>query len=660
MPRPNVSMQDHLRRESWLVVAFLAFATAAWLMLAGKDLSWDFLNHQLYLPFSLLSGRFSTDLLAAGPQSYQNPIGYLPMYALVMSKLPAYLVGLCLALTVSAMQVWALLSITHRVFGTAPTDRDWRVLAIAMSFAAPVHMLMIGGTSNDPLCAGLTLVPLALVLDPACGRRAVAVAGLCLGLAIAIKPTSLVFGIPTALIAVFHVLSHRWPLARLAQGVVWAVLAFAIAGGLWAYWLWLHFDNPTFPLLNQVFKTPLAPTGVTIALRFLPQSGWDWLTRPLSIVQFRAFVSVEAFAPDLRPAAALFASAFAIVVFTMRRGIGAWMAGPTWLRPDVQLAAYLTLAYFLWMLTSGNARYAISWFMLAGLVLVRAVQCVSRHRRAQLALLVLLGVQLGNYVAFGDRRLSSQAWTAGPYASFEIPARLRTTPVLHLSLGVQSYAALATELQREGAFINLQGQMSIPNKGPLADRLEQQLSRWKGRTRFLFAPRHAPGSPGFAKSIDGTNWLLMRRFGLRVDINDCEMIRILGPDDMPSGDARQTAPQTTRDPFTRRLLSCAAVNDSIKDPQFERALASANQIFDLLEANCPLAFGPIPMTTDANPAAFWRLYMNSGAVIEISEKEGVVASYHRASEPIYLGKPREVLANGGKDACVAWKKLLSQ
>lgn len=645
--------------ESWAIALCVSVAMAAWTLVAGKDVTWDLLNHQLYLPFSLLSGRFETDLLAAGPQSYQNPIGYVPLYLLVRSGMPAWGVGLLLALSVTAVQAWAMLRIARTVFGSAPDTRDWRLVAIALSFAAPVHLLVIGGTSNDPLCAALTLVALAIVLDPSAGRRTIAVAGMATGLAIAVKPTSLAFALPTAIVALMQVAGRQRSWIRLLEGVLWAVATFAVAGGLWAYWLWTHFGNPAYPLLNQIFESPLAPTGTAVALRFLPHSVWDWLLRPLEIAQFKPFASVEAFVPDLRPAAAIAATLMAAAAVTHRRGLALWGRAQTWRRADVQLAVFMLAAYGLWMAASGNARYALAWFMLAGLVLARAVHCWPGGRRALLGLVVLLGLQLAGYVSAGDRRLDGQPWGDRPYASFEIPSRLQAEPVLHLSLGVQSYAGLAPFLHPAGAFINLRGQMSLPTKGPLADQLRQRLTQWRGRTRFLFAPRFGPGSTRFTAAIEGDNWMLSQRFGLRIDTSDCEMIRILGPGPDAKDDSSRRA-AGSRSTFTRRLLSCAAVEDARTDPRFDHDLAQADRVFALLEAACPRVFGPRPMISDANPGAIWRRYMNSDTVIEISKTEGVMVSYHRARDPVFLGTPEQVIANGGRDACTAWNKLLSQ
>lgn len=655
-------MEAHLRRESWAAALSLGLATSVWLLLAKKDFSWDLFNHQLYLPFSLLTGRFATDLLAAGPQSYQNAIGYLPMYWLATSKLPAIAVGLALALGSTAAQAWALLRIGQQVFGGARGAREWRLLALAMAFAAPVHLLIVGSTANDSLCAALSLVAFALVLNPTASARSVAVAGIVTGLSIAIKPTSLVFAIPTVLLAASHVIGKRWPNRRLWTGVLWAVLTFALTGGLWAAWLWRHFGNPIYPLLNQVFQSPFAPNGAIVGTRFLPQESFGWLLLPFQMVQFKSYVTVEGFAPDARPALALLATLAVALKASWRYGLRRWFSGSTWARADVQLVLFLALTYGLWMLTSGNARYAAAWFLLAGLMLVRAVQLLSTARAAAMGLLMLLCVQFYAFAGTGGqfRLMGSQPWNADAYIRLEVPNALVESPFLHLSLGIQSYAGLAHYLNPEGAFINLRGQMSIPNEGPLAERLKQQLIRWRGRTRFLFAPRFNPDTSAFGAAVAADNWLLSRRYGLRIDPRDCHMIRILGFSPEPNAQVEQTAETKSENTSARRVLSCAAVEDKVIDPQFERDLVNADRVFDLLEADCPIAFGPRPMTTEAAPNTFWRTYMNSSAVIEISEANGVMASYHRAMDPIYLGTPEQVIQNRGKDACTAWKKLLSQ
>lgn len=624
-------------RWTWVAAALVA---AAWTGFAGKDMGWDLLNHQLYLPFSLLSGRFATDLLGAGPQSTQNPIGYLPFYALATSPLPGWLVGSLMAAATTAPAALALHSMAHRLFGADIQARDWRVLAVAAGLVAPVHLLVVGGAATDPWCAALILLALAAVLDTDARRLALLGAGAACGLAVAVKPTSIVFAVPAAALVVLQVAIGQRPWRDLARGLVSALAAFALAGGLWAAWLWSEFASPTYPLLNQWFHSPLAPDGPTVALRFLPATALDWVTRPFAMAQYKAFVSVEAFAPDLRPAAALVLGAVLVAVRSTRGRIGALGSDA-----GVQLAIFALLAYPLWMGSSGNARYGIALLMVVGLLLVRAAWALWPARAMLLALAAGLGLQTAAYVGQGDHRLDGQAWNDLPYAPFEVPERLRKEPVLHLSLGVQSHAGLAPWLHPAGAFINLSGQMSLPPDGPMGLRLQQRLQAWQGRTRVLFAPRFAPGTPRFERAVEGDSWLLENRFGLRIDTSDCETARIHTPADSKR---------------PRLLSSCRVVPSDRRDPAFAARLAEADRVFALLEANCPRIYGPRPFVSDANPGAIWRRYMNSDTVIEISPIDGVLVTHHRSANPIYLGRPEQVIENQGKEGCTAWNKLTAQ
>lgn len=649
---PDPTAMPRRDPEPWLVGAAALLALGVWTLLAGKDVGWDLFNHHLYLPFSLLSGRFETDLFAAGPQSYQNPVGYLPFYALVRSGMPAWAVGQTLALGVGAVVVWGLQRLSRQMLGSRPADRDWRLMAVAMALVAPVFLLVVGTSSTDPLCTALLLVTVVTALDPRAGTRAAVAGGLAMGLAVAIKPTMAIFALPAAALMATRALGGQWPARRLLAGWLAAVVAFGVAGGTWAWWLWTHFGNPTYPLFNQFFHSPLAPSGIVVALRFLPVDGWDWVTRVWDLAMFKPFTATEAFVPDLRPLAAALVLPVAALAATLRHGPAQWRQRSTWLRADVQLALFLALTWVLWLGTTGNARYGILWFLLAGPMLVLGVRHLVDHRRALVALGVLLGVQVASYVGAGDHRLLlTQNWDSREYLTTQVPQRLRDQPFLHLSVGVQSYAAVAPFLHHGGAFINVTGQMSLPTTGPLGELLAQRLAAWKGRTRFLFSPPVKPDNPKLALAIEAENWAQTHRLGLKIDATDCEVIQLL-----PPAPGAPPLPQGRRSD-THYVLSCGAIEQRRSDPALDRRLQQAARVFELLEARCPRIYGPRPMVSDYGPQITWRRYMNSDAKVEISEAEGVVLSHFRSPNPVFLGPAEHVISIGGQDACTAWKQL---
>src|ERR1700757_4658190 len=59
-----------------LVMAFWA----AFVVLLGKDTSWDFRNYHWYAPYALLNHRMAMDVAVAHQASYYNPYLDIPFY----------------------------------------------------------------------------------------------------------------------------------------------------------------------------------------------------------------------------------------------------------------------------------------------------------------------------------------------------------------------------------------------------------------------------------------------------------------------------------------------------------------------------------------------------------------------------------------------------
>src|SRR5882757_6317553 len=63
--------------------AFLGLAILFWagfVILLGKDTSWDFRNYHWYAPYALLNHRMAMDVVVAHQASYYNPYLDIPFY----------------------------------------------------------------------------------------------------------------------------------------------------------------------------------------------------------------------------------------------------------------------------------------------------------------------------------------------------------------------------------------------------------------------------------------------------------------------------------------------------------------------------------------------------------------------------------------------------
>ncbi len=258
------------------------------------------------------------------------------------------------------------------------------------------------------------------------------------------------------------------------------------------------------------------------------------------------------------------------------------------------------------------------------------------------------------YLGDGDHRYYPSSWSQRPFFSIRPSPRLQQEPYLHLSLGVQSFSAVAAFLHPGGALANVVGQFSLPMEGPLGNALKQRIAAWTGRVRFLF---HAPsdiGDPEKAALVRTKLDYLTYRLRMRVDWDDCESI-MLGGDTVSEPGQVHTGKPTPPKQQCLVELSCRPRADV--NPKLDADLSRADKVFSLIERQCPRIYGPVPMVSDIGETVFQRRYANYDVRVSVSETEGVSLTHFRSQKLISMGSIDHVIANGGLDACTAWKKL---
>lgn len=524
------------------------------------------------------------------------------------------------------------------------------------AWCAPIFLLLAGTTSIDPLGASLTLIAVAAVLERQPTTRMLIIGGIAMGLAVAIKPPSVVFAIALIPVLLLRILVNqiRWAQALCATAAV--IAGVGVGLGQWSAWLWRTFGNPVFPLFNNVFQSPYAPQGAAVSGRFVVHTPWDMIERLWQMATFRSFTMTEAFVPDFRPLLAAILLLLAVVRL---------LAGHSSLRPasqvagraDVQLFILLVTAYPIWLMSSGNARYVIAWFMLLGVGMMRALQVAIPQRAASAAAVIVVLVQSILYIGHGNLRFIDEPWDDRPFVSATVAPRLASEPFLHLSIGVQTFAVAALYLNPNGALVNVSGQMTLPTEGPLGDRLKEKLQQWKGRTRFLLpTPPDLDSVEGDRSNLEKARYITYP-LGLEIDWTDCVHIQLHGTN-RPPATTSAGGVSTGRDSI--RLVSCGSRQRVGRDPAIDARIVQADHVFKLIEAACPRIYGPPPFVSDVGPAFIQRLYVNSDARVSISPVDGVLLTHFRALTPVTLGSIDHVVATRGAEACNAWSKLNRQ
>jgi hypothetical protein len=653
----------HVSRNDFLLAAAIAWlATLLWTLVAGKDVGWDVFNHHLYIPFAWSTGRIDADFYGAGSQAYQNPLGYLPFYWLVESGLPAWGIGAALA-TLHAANALIAFRIAATLWKDQPDARLWCGIAAALAGVTPVFLQTAGTSSMDPLTAALVLGAMACLLagDGAARTWRPMLAGLLLGLAFAAKQSNAVFVLSCGSLALWQAWRSR--IARPALACMGGgILGIALGMGAWSWHLWTRFGNPIFPFYNNVFRSPYATTEPVAAVRFLPEDVWDWLARLWEMAEFRRYIYLEAFAPDLRPLVLLSVLAAGACVLAWRAarhqpqprvGLG------TARQADADLALLCVASYLLWMATSGNGRYAIPLLMLLGIALARAAYLLLPRAVARVGMALLLVLQLGYFAASPDLRAGAEPWSAGPYMDYRVPARLRDQPYLHLTvLGAQTNASLAPYLHPEGALVVVVGQFSLPMSGPIGEQLQSRLRKWQGRTRIL-APSYDLASPG-APRLKLAFRSLLQRLHLDIDWSDCEQIRYEpahAPDDSWYWLLHAKLPPGVGE---RPMMSCAAVPAAGPDEAMERERELVDRVFHWLERSCPQVYGPAPLVSEHGLTQWERVYANTDTLVSVSLEKGVFASRERVIGMRFIGTVDDVLEGHANAQCRPWPLVTPQ
>ncbi|HEX7052612.1 MAG TPA: glycosyltransferase 87 family protein [Burkholderiales bacterium] len=593
-----------MRRPAALTVFGVCAATCAvWTVLAGKDLNYDLLNYHYYVAYELLGGRLAQDFYAASAQSYLNPLGYLPFYALA-SSWHSVLASIVLAIAASAslallyLLAWRLFA--HR---SARERLAFALLGTALGAATAVFWPMVGTSILDPWLAALVLGGVLLLLgEPVHGRRALA-AGALIGAAAALKYSNAVYGV-AALVLLF---GRPW---RAALGyAVGGAAAVALLAGPWFVLLLREFGNPVFPLFNAWFKSPFAPPVNQIGGRFTPDGLLEALTLPLRMATTSSRVYLETAAPDIR-FAALVAAAVALPILG-RRVQQSRLAATDW-----RLLAFFFAAAVLWIATSSNGRYGVPLLLLCGVVLARLVERLLPAGPARVALALLLGVQLAMCLtASPSRWFAAEPWSSR-WLPYEVPPRAAREPALYLSVETLPMAVVAPFLPASASFVNLRGHHSVPPDSP---RLAALIEAQRGRLRTL-------GRELRIDAYDAT----FRRIGYRVDSGDCFTIAWRPQrDDLLSRWANALA-RRAPSPEPLSVLSCALV-PAPRDPAREAEARHVSALFDRIEQACPALFRGQTAVTDALVNGWARLYNGLDARLELRGEHLVFNRYYDGS-----------------------------
>lgn len=595
------------------------FISCVAVLFFGKDVNSDTLNYHVYAAFGLLEGRISSDFFPAGPQSYLNPVGYIPFHFL-RAWLPDLWIALSLAILNSA-GIYAVIYITKE-FIKKTDDFYTYYLTIVCSLLTTVFWQAVGSSFIDGYICALVLFgtlyfirSFKLSSDKEQNKNLILSAGL-LGIAAGLKLTSLLYCIAAGITLFLFLWAtpKRW--GKLVIFFSSGFMAFILIEGWWAYLVYERTGNPFFPYFNNVFESPFYPSQAISNNRFTPESWIDALLFPLYAVMPAPWLYQELRAPDIR-----FCVFFLLLILVV---LFKWSKIKESTGGAAGLVFYL-LSYALWLLTTGNGRYGIHLFLMLGAFIGWFSLLLCGKSVAKNILLFIVIVQSICLWLGAASRYSEQNFSDNWY-EYEVPQELKEKPALLISLDVNSLSFLVQSLHEKSVFTNLSGQLVLPKTQELDSFLSASAQKVNGNVWVVsIATQDAfpvqldalPSNPIVADSITQYLYTIntrLSRLSMSVDKNNCFYISPKG-----SVDFR----------ITPLIVSCKVKPDDQVFESYKKQAVEYDLVFDKIEKSCPDFFNPKISFTE-NMGDLWgrkylgsevRLYVSMGSVwIDFSDR----------------------------------------
>jgi len=458
--------------------AFLGLGILFWagfVILLGKDTSWDFRNYHWYAPYALLNGRMGVDVAVAHQASWYNPYLDIPFYWLATHTRAWIALGALGA--AQASNIVPLYLVARASLRVNLPASDIKIMAGALSLLGLVGALTLtefGTTYYDNVMSVLVLSGLAiLVLNREMlargplGRVAglAAAGGLITGIAMGLKLPEMPFcvGYAAALLALGGSWKHQ--LTRLAAGGLAGVVGCLLFSAPWMLHIYQLTGNPLFPYFNDTWKSPLALPVPYRDLRFVPafRPLWQQFFFPV-LFTIDWHVADDLGFQDIRVMLAYLLVIAAGCMWLFRRESRDPLLDK---RATAILFAFSAASYVAWLKFFAIYRYIILYEMLAPLLIIAAVGLLPLSRRSRYLALAALGAAC---LLTARSDFLERAPIEDPYIEAAVPPIPHPDRTMVVMTGDAPMGFIATTLPRQIPVLRIDGWMVQPRDGTLLTR----------------------------------------------------------------------------------------------------------------------------------------------------------------------------------------------
>ena len=386
----------------------------------------------------------------------------------------------------ASVSVAVVYSLTKRTLDeTGGGGRNFQIFVAAIAalggLFSPIFLSEVGTTYNDYYGSILILLALWLFIRKADGMRTYLVIGALLGVAVGVKLTNAIFilGWVAAIVAIDATSAWR-PLLLSGIG---AFAAYIPVGGIWNAYVYGLFNNPVFPLYNNIFKsdayghvsmldTRFKPHSVAEALTYFPR--WalgDPTTTELVFRDTRFMFSAFFFCLALPRMLA--------VVMPRRKGDAPPIFDPERSR---FILVFSIVSFVIWLAAFGIERYALVLEQVAPLIFLILLShlCGGRRVFAQAAVM-----GMGLIIATSKAPDWGRAPFSDDWYKISAPAAIWEDGTMFVMLSGEPTAYIIPYLPQSDSFIRIEGNMPLDPGVGIGVVAKARIGAHEGQIRTL-------------------------------------------------------------------------------------------------------------------------------------------------------------------------------
>lgn len=254
-------MKNTLKKDVIVFILLFLISTIAVLIYYPFP-DYDFFHYQLYNGWAFVNNRLDIDFMAAGFRSYRNPYLDALQYLILENLNNHKVIYVIISNLDTVFGLFLLYKIADKILLKTLKYRDISLfLTTFYVIFSPLMYRVIDSSKNEMILADFILITiyiLLLVFENNCKHKLakITLAGFITGFTIGLKLTSVVFGLTFLLCLICFIKKLERPYLSVFLFTLSMIFAFFIVDGYWLYTIYSKFQNPFFPVFNDIFHSP--------------------------------------------------------------------------------------------------------------------------------------------------------------------------------------------------------------------------------------------------------------------------------------------------------------------------------------------------------------------------------------------------------------------